>query len=113
VKRPYAKPQVQTASKCLVDGCERAEELVRGRPAGGLCAAHRRRKKLGQSFDEPIDDRLSRSVHRMSPAELLMVAVVRLGDAEGPEDFRRARATFFKRVWRFVRTVRRRAPSTR
>jgi hypothetical protein len=78
-----------SAEKCLVDGCERREELKDGRPAGGgLCAGHRYRKKLQAQgklrvpFESPIADALGR---QLTAWEAVVDAAVTLRDAPAEE----------------------------
>lgn len=81
--KPYTKPSVRSAAKCLVEGCMRTEELANGRSAGGLCAGHRWRKKRGLPLDAtPISDSLAR---RLTPRQMLEEAAVGLAEAEGPD----------------------------
>ncbi len=72
--------------KCLIDGCDRMEELVHGRPAGGLCAGHRHRKKRGLDLTRPLDPSKS---HRLSHWQMLHEAAVVLALAE-EEAYQRA-----------------------
>ena len=99
MKRAYIGPQVSSRprEKCLVDGCDRLEELASGRSAGGLCAGHRKRKQLQAKglltvpFDSPLHDGMGR---RRSPRRALIDAAMSLGDvdtgADFDADFRRA-----------------------
>lgn len=88
MKRSYASPRLQSRprEKCLVDGCDRLEELASGRSAGGLCAAHRKRKKRGQPLEPPIDERNARvGPHRAplrSPRQALLDAALAYADAD-------------------------------
>ena len=65
------------AQKCVVDGCSRDEELVRGRPAGGMCAGHRYRKRKGLPLEPPIHEGLARN---MPPRRALIEAGLALAD---------------------------------
>ena len=122
--RPYSPPQVssrsvtRTREKCLVDGCDRLEELASGRSAGGLCAGHRKRKQqqakglLTVPFESPIR-------RRRSPRAALIDAAMSLGDVDTDADFdtafRRAvdRLTHAAMRYREARKLseRRKAPS--
>lgn len=84
-RRTYVAPQVQSraAEKCLVEGCERREEMKAGRPSGGgLCAGHRYRKKKGIPLDTPLHDGLAR---RLSPRRALLEAALAIGDVPTEE----------------------------
>jgi hypothetical protein len=70
-------------SKCLVDGCDRLEELASGRSAGGLCAGHRKRKVRGLPIWTPLD---SLKAHRHTPRELLIESAIALGDVDPAND---------------------------
>lgn len=87
VRRAYSTPQVQSrpAEKCLVEGCERLEELASGRSAGGLCAGHRYRKKKNLPLEPPLHEGLAR---RQTPRQALTAAVMGLLEvgAEGAAD---------------------------
>lgn len=76
--------------RCLVDGCDRLEEMAGGRPAGGLCAGHRYRKKRGLPLEAPLHAGLAR---RQTPREALVAAALELGDvpaeSSGDAVFRR------------------------
>lgn len=89
--KPYTPPAVTSRSKCLVDGCDRAEELVHGRSAGGLCAGHRKRKQQGRDLEPPLHAGMGR---RESPRRALVHAAMDLADIEtgtdGDIDWRRA-----------------------
>lgn len=85
MRRPYASPQVQSrpAEKCLVEGCDRLEEMKAGRPSGGgLCAGHRYRKKKNLPMDTPLHDGLAR---RLSPRRALLEAALAMGDVPSEE----------------------------
>ncbi len=76
-KLPYVR------QSCLIDGCDRMEELAGGRSTGGLCAGHRNRKKLQNRglltvpFDSPLHDGLAR---RRSPRQGLHEAAIAVVD---------------------------------
>jgi hypothetical protein len=70
-------------SKCIIDGCDRPEELVRGRSAGGLCSGHRWRKRKGLSLETPLRSR------RRPRTGLLIEAGLALADANTDDDFDR------------------------
>jgi len=120
--RPYSPPQVSSRAiarpreKCLVDGCDRLEELVSGRSAGGLCAGHRYRKRHGLPLEPPLHEGLAR---RRSPRAALIDAAMSLGDVDTDADFdtafRRAvdRLTHAAMRYREARKLseRRKAPS--
>lgn len=96
MSRSYSPPQVssrsvtRTREKCLVDGCDRLEELASGRSAGGLCAGHRKRKQqqakglLTVPFESPIHEGMGR---RRSPRAALIDAAMSLGDVDTDADF--------------------------
>ena len=112
--RPYAKPQVITRERCLVEGCERWEELANGRPAGGLCAAHRKRKQQGRQLETPIRQFFSRGSFR----SLLVDAAVTLAEVDPADDaaFDRALARVVRRIERYRKRRQRtqaQVPSTR
>lgn len=87
-RKPYAKPAVLSREKCLLfDSCGNLEELVNGRSAGGLCAAHRRRKRKQQSLEQPLN--LSRS-RRMSKFQVLCEAALAFSEADGEDAYARA-----------------------
>lgn len=84
-RRPYTAPQVQSrpAEKCLVDGCERREEMKAGRPSGGgLCAGHRYRKKNALPLEPPLHEGLAR---RLTPRRALLEAALAIGDVPTEE----------------------------
>lgn len=108
MRKPYKPPAVTTRAKCLVDGCDRPEELANGRSAGGLCAGHRYRKKHGLPFEPPLHEGLAR---RRSPKASLLEAALRLADVEGNDDFDRAWRNFQFHVRKYRRRVGREAPS--
>lgn len=89
--RRYSPPQVTSRPResCLVDGCPNLEELANGRSAGGLCAAHRKRKHLGRPLEAPIHHGLGR---RQTPREALISAGLQLGDIDSTDDDEFARA---------------------
>lgn len=64
--------------RCLVDGCDREEELVRGRSAGGLCAGHRYRKRRGLPLEVLLD---ASKAHRLSHWQMLHEAALGLSEA--------------------------------
>lgn len=70
-------------SKCLVDGCDHPEELVRGRSAGGLCFGHRWRKKRGLPIEVPLRRRYR---SRRGPLE---AAALALADATEDREYQR------------------------
>lgn len=103
--RPYSSPQVSSRrrEKCLVDGCDRLEEMKAGRPAGGgLCAGHRYRKKHGLPLEPPLHEGLAR---RRSPRRALLEAALALGDTSTDSDddsaFRRALDRLTHAAWRY------------
>lgn len=119
MKRPYVAPQVQSRPRelCLVEGCTRFEELASGRSAGGLCAAHRKRKTQGRALETPIHDGIGR---RKAPRVALIEAAIALGDIDTSAgfdiDFRRAldRLTHAAMVyWAARQGSRRKVPSNR
>jgi len=85
VKRPYVAPQVESRprEKCLVEGCSRLEELASGRSAGGLCAAHRKRKQQGRPLEPPLHDGVGRL---LTPRQALVAAGLGLGDIDSTDD---------------------------
>lgn len=99
----YSKPTVVTRQKCLVDGCERLEELSGGRPAGGLCSTHRKRKVRRRWSDAPIRSYGAR------PRAAIVEGIYEVADADSDEEFERALERFFKRIQRYFqkRRVRR------
>jgi hypothetical protein len=106
--------------KCLIEWCDRLEELANGRSAGGLCSGHRKRKQQGRPLDAPLHERMGRqsgNVRRQSPRRALLEAALQIGDVstEGSSDvaFRRAldRLTHAARVYRAA--VKRKLPSNR
>lgn len=93
MKRAYIGPQVSSRprEKCLVDGCDRLEELASGRSAGGLCAGHRKRKQLQAKglltvpFESPLHDRMGLQAdgsRRLSPRQALVQAAMDMADAD-------------------------------
>lgn len=106
-----AAPGPRLREKCLVDGCDRQEELVSGRSAGGLCAGHRYRKRHGLPLDPPLHAGLAR---RLSPRRLLIEAAMALGevDTAGDQDeaFYRAVRRVTNAALRYARARRNAAP---
>lgn len=105
--RRYSPPQVTSRPResCLVDGCPNLEELANGRSAGGLCAAHRKRKQRRPDrpdFTTPIDASKSR---RLGPRALLLDAVLAWADAE-PEQLAARTYRLFRRIRIYSRAVR-------
>lgn len=98
------------AQRCLVEGCDRLEELANGRSAGGLCAGHRWRKKRGRPLGGPLDERRAR---RLSPSQLVREAIHAYMRAESDEEYDRAFATLMRRLRRYRHARRGRAPSER
>lgn len=88
-------------SKCLIDGCDRPEELVHGRSAGGLCAGHRWRKKHGVSLELPLRQR------RRPRTGLLIEAALVLADADTDADFDRSVDRLRKAAVRYVDSLKR------
>lgn len=106
--KSYKPPAVTTRAKCLIDGCDRLEELANGRSAGGLCAGHRYRKKRGLPLEPPLHEGLAR---RRGPKEALLEAALRLADVDGDDaEFGRAWRNFLWHVRRWG-SRRREAPS--
>lgn len=99
--------QAPKRERCLVEGCDRLEEMVGGRPAGGLCAGHRYRKKRGLPLEPPLHEGLAR---RQKPGEALVAAALELmeapTDGKGDETWRRVverlkyAALVYARAWR-------------
>lgn len=109
VRRTYAPPAVKSRprERCLIDGCENLEELANGRSAGGLCAAHRKRKQLNPErpdFERPIDHAKGR---KLGPRRLLLDAVMAFADAE-PDELDAKIYTLFKRIRLYTKAVGRR-----
>lgn len=97
--------------RCLVDGCDRLEELVRGRSAGGLCAGHRYRKRRGLPLESPLD---ANKAHRLTPWQQVLEASLAHAGADGPLAYRRAIDRLRKAVLRYgVVVVRRRGRGLR
>lgn len=103
MRRPYTSPQVHSrpAERCLVEGCERLEELASGRSAGGLCAAHRYRKKRGLPLEPPVNGALGTPGKTFKAA--LVEAALRLADV-GEDDHAFALA-YRRLLWVFFRGV--------
>lgn len=78
------------AQKCLQEGCERREEMVDGRSAGGYCAGHRYRKRRGLPMEPPLHEGLAR---RRPAFDALLDKAIQLGDTPTDEaadpEFRR------------------------
>lgn len=83
MKAPYTPPTVVTRSRCLIDGCDRWEELANGRSAGGLCAGHRKRKSQGRPLEPPLHAGMGR---RESPRRALVHAAIDLRDIDTDAD---------------------------
>lgn len=81
--KAYAPPAVTSRSKCLIDGCDRPEELANGRSAGGLCAGHRKRKQQGRPLEPPLHAGMGR---REAPRRALVHAAMDLGDIDTGTD---------------------------
>ena len=112
-KHPYRAPRVVSRAKCLVDGCDRLEELANGRSAGGLCAGHRKRKKLQRPIEGPLNES---KAHRRTPRQMVLDAVQRVADADATEDdeYDRAVEELFRTIRRYrKRTKNGAGPSTR
>lgn len=85
MRLPYSPPTITSRSKCLIDGCDRPEELANGRSAGGLCSSHRKRKQQGRPLEEPIHERMGLQrdgTRRMSPRQALVHAAMDLADID-------------------------------
>lgn len=111
MKRVWVSPQVQSRAKCLVDGCDRPEELAGGRSAGGLCSGHRYRKKRGLDLEPPLHEGLAK---RRSPRRALIEVALQLGDvateSDSDAEFRRGVDRLTHAALRYW-AARRKAPS--
>jgi hypothetical protein len=81
MKRAWATPQVQSRSRCLFDGCDRFEELTRGRPIDGHCAGHRKQKQRGQPLT-PLGDAKAK---RLTRRQRLLEAVLKAAECDADE----------------------------
>ena len=112
MKSPYATPKVYSRprERCLVDGCEGLEELANGRSAGGLCAAHRKRKVRSPErpdFITPIDR--AKGGH-LGPRQLLLEAALAYSEADADEVGAKEK-TLLQRARDYSRARKRRGPS--
>ena len=107
-------PRPVVRSKCLIEGCDRLEELANGRSAGGLCAGHRKRKvrESARPIEEPLNERIAR---RVRPRQALRQAVVEVGAVDtgpgGEKAYARAIARVEYYAMRWAMSVLRKRPS--
>lgn len=72
--------------RCVIDGCERLEELANGRPTGGRCAAHRKRKHTATrlTLTSPV---VSRFWKRRDGLEALLESALAYADVDADEAY--------------------------
>lgn len=102
-------PRPVARSKCLIDGCDRPEELANGRPAGGLCSAHRKRKQQRRDLEAPIHERMglqADGTRRLSPRRALVEAAMDIREmdtgADSDIEYRRAVDRLIKAAMRYA-----------